>query len=90
MNRYGAIVMQQWGCRLPEVYAQIRDPQFFFGVLGEVIARQVDKLADELAGDRPGEGYLDWVARLFTARAVAEEIILLQWVRPEPKTGEAR
>lgn len=43
----------------------------------------MDELADRLAGeDQPGEGYLDRVARLFTARAVAEEIILPQRVRP--------
>ncbi len=33
--------------------------------LGEEIARQVDELADELAGDdRPGEGYLAQAGRL--------------------------
>jgi hypothetical protein len=53
------------------------------------VAAQVEELADFLAGeDWPGEGYLDQVARLFTARMVAEEVILPQRVKPGSEDGE--
>jgi hypothetical protein len=77
MNHYGATVMRHWARFLPEVYAEIRDPGTFFGILGEQIACQIDELADEIAGDDPpGEGYLAKVGRLTAARCQAEEIIM--------------
>jgi hypothetical protein len=89
VNRYGATAMRHWARWLPSAYAGISDPQAFFTELGEEVAAQVEELADYLAGeDRPGEGYLDQVARLFTARMVAEEIVLPQRVKPEPEDGE--
>jgi hypothetical protein len=87
VNRYGVMAMRYWARWLPGAYAAISDPDAFFTELGEEVAGQVEELAERLAGeDRPGEGYLDRVARLFTARAVAEEIILPQRARPEPES----
>ena len=48
LNYYGELVRQWEGC-LPKVYQQIRDPGAFFAVLGQVIARRIDELADHLA-----------------------------------------
>lgn len=77
MNRYGQIAQRQLAQSLPEVYAEIRDPDGFFAVLGDLIAAQVDELAGEIAGDDPpGEGYLAKVRRLAAARGQAEESIL--------------
>ena len=77
MNHYGATVMQHWARFLPGAYAEIRNPDSFFGILGEQIAWQIDELADEIAGDDPpGEGYLAKVGRLTAARYQAEEIIM--------------
>jgi hypothetical protein len=77
VNRYGQLAQQRWAQSLPEVYAEIRDPDGFFAVLGDLIAAQVDELAYEIAGDDPpGEGYLAKVQRLTAARAQAEENIL--------------
>jgi hypothetical protein len=77
MNRYGAIAMRQWARLLPEVYAGIRSPGSFFGVLGEQIAQRIDELTDELAGDDIlGEGYLAKAGRLTAARCRAEEFVL--------------
>jgi hypothetical protein len=88
VNWYGATAMRHWARWRPRAYAGISDPVAFFTDLGEEVAAQVEELADDLAGeDRPGEGYLDQVARLFTARMVAEEVILPQQVRPEPESG---
>ena len=68
LTYYGELVRRQWQGCLPEVYQQIRDPGAFFAVLGEVIAQQIDELADHLTGDDPpGEGYLAKVARLTAA-----------------------
>ena len=89
MNWYGATAMRHCTRWRPRAYAGISDPQGFFTRLGEEMAAQVEELADYLAGeDRPGEGYLDRVARLFTARMVAEEVILPQRVWPRPEDGE--
>ncbi len=77
MNRYGMRVMRHWARFLPKVYAEIRDPGSFFGILGEQIARQIDELTDQLAGDDPpGEGYPAKVGRLTAARCQAEEIVM--------------
>jgi hypothetical protein len=85
VNWYGAVAMRNWARWYSRAYASISDPQAFFTELGE----EVEELADYLAGeDQPGEGYLDQVARLFTARMVAEEIILPQWAWPEPEAWE--
>jgi tetratricopeptide (TPR) repeat protein len=77
MNRYGAMAQRYWQQWLPEQYASMTDPDGFFSALGEEVARQIDELADELAGtDRLGDGYLAQVGRLMAARAQAEEVVL--------------
>jgi hypothetical protein len=91
VNWYGATAMRHWARWRPRAYAGISDPDAFFTELGEEMAAQVEELADYLAGeDRPDEGYLDRVARLFTVRMVAEEIVLPQRVWPEPSPGRSR
>jgi hypothetical protein len=91
VNWYGATAMRHWVRWRPRAYAGISDPDAFFTELGEEMAAQVEELADYLAGeDRPDEGYLDRVARLFTVRMVAEEIVLPQRVWPEPSPGRSR
>jgi hypothetical protein len=83
------MAMRYWADWRPRAYAGISDPEAFFTGLGEEAAVQVEELAERLAGDgQPGEGYLARVTRLFTARAVAEEIVLPQRVRPEPEGEE--
>jgi hypothetical protein len=77
MNQYGVTVMRHRARFLPEAYAEIRNPDSFFDILGEQIARQIDELSDEIAGDDPpGEGYLAKVGRLTAARYQAEEIVM--------------
>jgi hypothetical protein len=51
MNRYGVIAQRHWARWLPRQYAAISDPEGFFTTLGEVVARQIDDLADELVGE---------------------------------------
>jgi len=89
MNRYGTMMQRHWQQWLPEPYAAIRDPGTFFTVLGDLVAQQVDELADDLAGDDlPGEGYLAKVGRLSAARRQAEEIILPELVLLAPAGEE--
>jgi hypothetical protein len=81
MNRYGLLAQRHWARWLPQRYATIPDPDSFFSTLGQETARQIEELADQLAGDdQPGEGYLAKAGRLTAARSQAEEIILPQQV----------
>ena len=84
MNRYGVLARQHWARWLPRQYAAIGDPDSFFTALGEEVTRQIDDLTDELAVEiGQGDSYLARVGRLVAARALAEELILLQRILPE-------
>ena len=77
VNRYGVMAQRHWARWLPRQYAAIGDPESFFTTLGEEVARQIDDLIDELAGETgQGDSYLARVGRLVAARAIAEELIL--------------
>jgi len=87
LNYYGELTRQQWQGCLPAIYQQIRDSGAFFAVLGEVIARRIDELADHLAGDdQYGEGYLAKVARLTAARDHAQQRVLGEYLLLPPAT----
>ena len=84
VNQYGVIAQRHWARWLPRQYAAIGDPESFFTTLGEEVARQIDDLTDELAGEiGQGDSYLARVGQLLAARAIAEELILPQRVLPE-------
>jgi hypothetical protein len=84
VNRYGVMARRHWERWLPRQYAAIGDPDNFFTVLGEEVARQIDHLLDELAGEiGRGDSYLARVGQLLAARVIAEELILPQRVLPE-------
>ena len=86
VNRYGMMARRHWARWLPRQYAAIGDPESFFTVLGEEVARQIDDLTDELAGETgQGGSYLARVGQLVAARAIAEELILPQRILPEPE-----
>jgi hypothetical protein len=87
MDLYGHYAMAHWARWLPLHYAAIPDPVAFFTCFGDQVSLEVDALADEIAGDDPpGEGYLAKVQRLTMAQLMAEEIILPDMIRPEPRT----
>ncbi len=84
MNRYGVMAQRHWARWLPRQYTAISDPESFFTTLGEEVARQIDDLTDELAGETgSGDSYLARVGQLLAARAIAEELILPQQVLTE-------
>ena len=88
MNKYGTMARSHWETWLPERYAAIQEPDSFFSTLGQEAERQVEELADQIAGEgRPGEGYLERAGRLAAARSQAEEIVLPQVILLEPEPG---
>ena len=84
VNQYGVMAQQHWARWLPRQYSAIGDSDSFFTTLGDEVARQIDDLTDELAGEiGQGDSYLARVGQLLAARAIAEELILPQRVLPE-------
>lgn len=89
MNRYGAQLMRQWQQNDPKRYQAIEDKQDFFEALGSEAQREIETLAAAIAGpDRPGETYLEKVARLNTARVNAESDVLRGMLAPDPHDPE--
>lgn len=81
MNRYGHQAMKHWMQFDPQRYAPIANPAEFFTQLGEETMQEIDTLTWALEGsDRPGESYLEKVARLNTARFTAEGEVLREMV----------
>lgn len=77
MNQYAAIARAHYRTHLPNRLARIEEPEEFFSQAGETIAQQVDQEATDLAGDDPAEEtYPEKVARLNTARMMAEDTVL--------------
>jgi hypothetical protein len=89
VNSYGSKALGHWRRYLPGQLAQIPDPEAFFTHLGETAATQIDQIADALAQTQPpGEGYLDEVARLQTARTTAEMQVTREMILVDPQDGE--
>jgi hypothetical protein len=89
VNSYGAKALCHWRKYLPGQLAQIPDPEAFFTLLGETAAAEIDQIADALAQTQPpGEGYLDEVARLETARKTAEMQVTREMILVDPEDQE--
>ena len=79
MNKYGRMAIRHWEKTDPDRFQQIpeSDRETFFTELGERAETEIQQLQDQLAGPDPsGEGYLEKVGRLNTARLQAEEQVL--------------
>ena len=87
MNRYGQQAMRHWQQTTPaEQVAQLENPQQHFTTLGEDVAVAVENLARELAGQAPpGEGYLQRLRRLTTAKFEAEAQVVREMVLTDPE-----
>lgn len=91
MNSYGREAQEYWQKHRPRAYQAIEDPETFFTNVGEEIAAQVEQATLRLQGTDPeGEGYLEKVARLNSARITAEELVKREilFLPPEPSTDE--
>lgn len=90
VNQYGVKALGHWRKHLPGHLAQIPDQEAFFTHLGETAADQIDQIADSLAqAAPPGEGYLEELGRLETARKTAEMRVTRELILIDPEDREA-
>lgn len=90
VNQYGAKALGHWRKHLPGHLAHIPDQEAFFTHLGETAADQIDQIADSLAqAAPPGEGYLEELGRLETARKTAEMRVTREMILIDPEDQEA-
>jgi hypothetical protein len=94
MNRYGMVAMAHWRRYAPTRLAALDDPEAFFTDLGNQVAAQVSDLAAILGTEGSSEQtYWQQVARMVSARQLAEEVVMgnLVWVHdPELPLDQAR
>jgi hypothetical protein len=89
VNHYGAKARRHWRKHMPARLAQIPDLETFFTQLGEAAATQIDQIADALAQTKPpGEGYLEEMGRLETARRTAEVQVTREMLLVDPDDQE--
>ena len=89
VNHYGAMACDHWRKHLPGHLAQIPDQEAFFTQLGETAATEIDQIADALAQTNPpGEGYLQELGRLETARKTAEMQVTREMLLIDPEDPE--
>jgi hypothetical protein len=89
VNHYGARALAHWRTHLPGRLAQISDQEAFFTQLGQTAEQQISDLAESLEEmTPPGEGYLEEVARLQTARMTAESQVMRELLLIDPADQE--
>lgn len=89
VNHYGTKARDHWRKHLPGHLAQIPDQEAFFTHLGEAAAMEIDQIADSLAQTAPpGEGYLEELGRLETARKMAEMQVTREMLLVDPEDQE--
>jgi hypothetical protein len=89
MNHHGAKALAHWKAHLPAHLSQIADQEAFFTLLGETAETEIEQLAEALADLKPpAEGYLDEVARLETARKMAETEVTRDLILVDPANRE--
>jgi hypothetical protein len=90
VNHYGVRALEHWRTHLPRQLAKIPDPEEFFTLLGETAESEIEHRAEALAELKPpAEGYLDEVARLETARQLAEMDVMRELILVDPDNLEA-
>ena len=90
MNRYGQLAHDLSRNHRPVAYSQIPDPDRFFKMEGEKIARDVTNLRDELLGPPRIDEDLDHYRRRgHQALVTAEELVLADHHLFQPETTES-
>jgi len=90
VNHYGVRAQEHWRTHLPRQLAGIQDPEEFFTLLGATAESEIGVRAEALAQLKPAaEGYLDEVARLQTARQLAEMEVMRELILVDPEDREA-
>jgi hypothetical protein len=87
VNRYGAQAQRHWQQNFPDRIRELEDAETFFTQLGEDVSETIETMARTLAGAQPpGEGFMQRLQRLNTARAMAESHVLREMVLLETQT----
>ena len=90
MNHYGTQARDHWRRHLARQMARIPDQEAFFTLLGATAETEIEYRAEALAQlKEPGEGYLEEVARLETARKMAEMEVIRELILIDPENLEA-
>jgi hypothetical protein len=90
VNHYGARAQEHWRTHLARQLADIPDPEAFFTLLGETAETEIEHRAEALAKLKPpADGYLEEMARLQTARQLAEMEVMRELILVDPDNQEA-
>ena len=90
MNHYGVRAQEHWRTHLPRQLAGIPDQEAFFTLLGETAESEIADRAEALAQLKPpADGYLEEMARLQTARQLAEMEVMRELILIDPDNQEA-
>ena len=90
MNHYGVRAQEHWRTHLPRQLADIPDPEEFFTLLGETAESEIEHRAEALAQLKPpADGYLEEMARLQTARQMAEMEVMRELILVDPDNKQA-
>ena len=90
MNHYGVRARDHWRTHLPRQLARIPDQEAFFALLGATAESEIEVRAEALARLKPpADGYLDEMARLETARKLAEMEVIREMILVDPENLEA-
>jgi hypothetical protein len=90
VNHYGVRAQDHWRTHLPRQLASIPDQEAFFTLLGETAESEIEQRAEALAQLKPpAGGYLEEMARLQTARQLAEMEVMREMILVDPEDQEA-
>lgn len=88
MNKYAAMLRQQWEIADPSYVQSLEDPTEHFAQMGEQVQNEILELLPTLEGTDPaGETYLQKVGRLNAARLQAEEVVLTEYQPPSSSSN---
>ena len=89
VNSYGAKALGHWRKHLPGQPGADPRSGGVLHALGEEAATEIDQIADALAQTAPpGEGYLEELGRLETARKMAEMQVTREMLLVDPEDQE--
>lgn len=90
MSKFNGIAQKHWQTHRPKQAAAMENPDEFFAEIASQISETVQARATAIAGpDLPHETYMDKVARLSTARTVAESETLREMLPPPERDEDA-
>ena len=90
MNEYALMAHEHWKRFRPTHYASLPDRETFFATLGQQAQTEIETRAQRLAGADPaGEGYMQKLRRLETAKRTARDEVIREMILVTPEDEEA-